>query len=376
MIFTRAHKWLCLTWLTGFPCSLSSSILAVEPVPLILALTPFFFVPPFAAQVQTRNCLGTSSCSGRGSSSNSNALECPKIKERTGSLLPHMRIIPNNDLPKYQRSQVEECRRLSLARAPCYKGEGLQETELLGNGESQIKLSHCRKFKRGRFNLLKVCHERKFNYGNEPTQATCGTELKLIAQRQSSSSTSNLLKLHRLRKHQPKSLAQTTHIYVYLLISAILFFSHIVQPASLKSVEDSSSRSANIESSQTLSLNSVTENSKNSLLETSTSSLPTTTVADQDQNDSGAQDDDNDAEGCKGLSVGDTAEAKNYTDNERLVNLQACIQRKIESRLNGAKRFGLEMFEKLSISGGCSSSIMSLVGSLNGIKSFAFKCEF
>lgn len=90
-------------------------------------------------------------------------------------------------------------------------------------------------------------------------------------------------------------------------------------------------------------------------------------------NDSGPGDDDHDAEGCKGVSADEPAEAKNLTDHERLVNLQSCLQSRVKRKLLGATRSGLELFERLSLSGGCSSSLMSFAGGLGELKSYAFK---
>ena len=95
----------------------------------------------------------------------------------------------------------------------------------------------------------------------------------------------------------------------------------------------------------------------------------------EDEDGTGARVDDGDAESCKGLSADGTAEGKNNTDNARLVNLQTCLQEKIKTRLLSATRSGLELFEKLSLTGSCSASLMKYATSLRDLKSFAFKCK-
>lgn len=93
----------------------------------------------------------------------------------------------------------------------------------------------------------------------------------------------------------------------------------------------------------------------------------------ESEDDSSAGSDAHDAPDCSGLSVGQTAEGKKLTDNERFLNLQTCIQRKMQARLKETRRNSLEAFEKLSLSGGCSSSLMSLQSGLADTKSYAFK---
>lgn len=111
---------------------------------------------------------------------------------------------------------------------------------------------------------------------------------------------------------------------------------------------------------------------------TQATALESTTVSEnedtQDESAS-AQRDDDDAQDCKGISAHESAEGQKYTDNERLVNLQTCIQGKIKSRLKSATRNSMDMFDKLSMSGGCTASFFNLMSSLGAIKSFAFKCK-
>lgn len=113
---------------------------------------------------------------------------------------------------------------------------------------------------------------------------------------------------------------------------------------------------------------------------TTTSDSITTTLEPETDNyredESSTGRDDDDAEGCSGLSTNESAETKNLTDNERLVNLQSCFQRKMKQTISKATRDGLEVFEKLSLSGGCSASLMKLAYGLSEIKSFAFKCKY
>lgn len=111
---------------------------------------------------------------------------------------------------------------------------------------------------------------------------------------------------------------------------------------------------------------------------TTTTPLPTTTVEEEinnnnNQDESTTDNDDSDAEGCKGLSVDESAEAKNLTDVERLVNLQSCIQGKVKKRVKTMSRNSIEMFQKLSLSGACTNSLMNLMSSMLQIKSYAFK---
>lgn len=106
---------------------------------------------------------------------------------------------------------------------------------------------------------------------------------------------------------------------------------------------------------------------------TTTTVEPETTTYQEDESSSGRDDDD--AESCSGLSIDESTETKNLTDNERLVNLQNCFQRKVKKSISKATRQGLEAFEKLSLSGGCSSSLVNLLANLAEIKSFAFKCK-
>lgn len=106
---------------------------------------------------------------------------------------------------------------------------------------------------------------------------------------------------------------------------------------------------------------------------TSAPSLDTTTEPPEDDTSPGGG--DNDAEDCQGVSAGQSAQAEGLTDNERLVNLQTCIQTKVKKRLLGATRTGLELFDRLSLSGACAASLMNLASSLAEIKSFAFKCK-
>lgn len=108
-------------------------------------------------------------------------------------------------------------------------------------------------------------------------------------------------------------------------------------------------------------------------LSPTTTSAPISETTLQEEN--GTQDDDYDAESCKGISAHESAETKSLTDNERLVNLQSCLQRKVRRNLMSATRRGMEIFEKLSLSGGCASSLVSLMSSLGEIKAFAFKCK-
>lgn len=120
---------------------------------------------------------------------------------------------------------------------------------------------------------------------------------------------------------------------------------------------------------------------KKSIAQTTTTTQPTTTsvepeTTNYDEDESSSGRDDDDAESCSGLSVDESTETKNLTDNERLVNLQNCFQRKVKSSISKATRQGLEAFEKLSLSGGCSSSLMNLLANLAEIKSFAFKCKW
>lgn len=105
----------------------------------------------------------------------------------------------------------------------------------------------------------------------------------------------------------------------------------------------------------------------NPLPETTTNTL----IGEDDTTSTGHDADD--AEGCEGISNDGSAEAKNVTDNERLVNLQSCIQRNMKRNLKDYARSGMEMFQKLTLSGGCTSSILNLATSLGDIKSFAFK---
>lgn len=123
---------------------------------------------------------------------------------------------------------------------------------------------------------------------------------------------------------------------------------------------------------------------KKSIATTTTTTTPiptTTTTTTESETDNYTEDesssgrDDDDAEGCSGLSTHESAETKNLTDNERLVNLQSCVQRKVKKTILKATRDGLEVFEKLSLSGGCSYSLMKLASGLGEIKSFAFKCK-
>uniref|UniRef100_A0A6G1SEX8 Nose resistant to fluoxetine protein 6 n=1 Tax=Aceria tosichella TaxID=561515 RepID=A0A6G1SEX8_9ACAR len=111
---------------------------------------------------------------------------------------------------------------------------------------------------------------------------------------------------------------------------------------------------------------------------TTISTTITTTEAsdlDEDEQDgsSGAGNDDNDAEDCQGLSSGPSAPGKGPTDNERLVNLQACLQKKIKKQLMSSARSSMELFDQLSLSGACSASLMNAMSSLGELKSFAFK---
>lgn len=93
----------------------------------------------------------------------------------------------------------------------------------------------------------------------------------------------------------------------------------------------------------------------------------------KEENGSSTGRDDDDAESCKGISADGSPKTKNLTDSERLVNLQSCFQRKIRNHLKSSTRSGMEMFEQLSLSGGCSSSLMNLMGGLSDLKSYAFK---
>lgn len=106
--------------------------------------------------------------------------------------------------------------------------------------------------------------------------------------------------------------------------------------------------------------------------EPTTTPSPETTTEQQDELAS-AGDDDDDAEGCSGISAHESAEGKNISEVERLVNLQSCIQRKVKRRLASYSRSGMDIFDKLSLSGGCTSSLMNLMVNLGEIKSFAFK---
>lgn len=302
-----------------------------------------------------------------------------------------------------QRSQVEPSGSNSKSRPPSHDGRYQVWAETKDRASKSIcgALACSRKLNRG--TISEACRDRKLNYGNKlPLQTTTGlsvdctfdarSHLPLLASRRQ-------LKLGRfkgLTESKPSFCAAFQYL---LVVGAILALNHGV-PVGSKSIDDSPSQRVNLdknflatlkpfvqstqpeglrlepfEGDSTTTSSSFEANGLRSAAAAAAETETTTTITTTDQDDTSSQNDDNDAEGCQGISVGDAAEAKNYTDNERLVNLQTCIQRKIERRLNGAKRFGLEMFEKLSISGGCSSSIMSLASSLNQIKSFAFKCE-
>lgn len=108
---------------------------------------------------------------------------------------------------------------------------------------------------------------------------------------------------------------------------------------------------------------------------TSTSLQPDDSAATEreHEDDARVECDDDDAEGCEGVSDGEPAKAKNLTDNERLVNLQSYLQRKVKKKLAQSMRSGMEMFEQLSLTGSCSSSLTSLMMSATGLKAFAFK---
>lgn len=121
---------------------------------------------------------------------------------------------------------------------------------------------------------------------------------------------------------------------------------------------------------------SATTTTQNPIETTSTLEHTTTTspeAEEQPQDDTSSGNDADAAPDCSGLSVGQSAEGKNLTDNERFLNLQTCLQRKIQIRLKEARRSGLEAFETLKLSGGCSSSLLSLMTGLGELKSFAFK---
>lgn len=276
-----------------------------------------------------------------------------------------------------------------MSRTPsqdgCFRETEPARTGEITNERTLNALPGTRKWNKSRTANPKACRDRKLNYGNDPSQATtgaaeCGPLIALSQSSPFSSHQSSSCQSRRLHAN-PKLPGLAPPLYL-LLAGTILLLSHIVSGVYLKSIEDPAGLSANVDRSFQATLqppaqfkDPLSSSIKEDLIRTTSPEITTSTSETTDQDDASSQDDDNDAEGCQGLSVGDSAEAKNYTDNERLVNLQTCIQRKIERRLNGAKRFGLEMFEKLSISGGCTSSVMNLVGSLNGIKSFAFKCE-
>ncbi|CAA3006439.1 Hypothetical predicted protein [Olea europaea subsp. europaea] len=99
----------------------------------------------------------------------------------------------------------------------------------------------------------------------------------------------------------------------------------------------------------------------------------TTSAEENDQDDEHGQEEQDD-DSCQGLATSDTdANGKPLTDNQRLVNLQNCFQAKVKRKLAGATRSGLELFEKVSLSGGCTASLMSLMTNLGELKSFAFK---
>lgn len=108
-------------------------------------------------------------------------------------------------------------------------------------------------------------------------------------------------------------------------------------------------------------------------------SEPETTTNPEESEESDSNDDTSsghdadDAPDCTGISVGQSTEGKNLTDNERFINLQTCLQRKMQNRLKETRRSSMEAFDKLSLSGGCSSSLMSLMLGFGDLKSFAFK---
>lgn len=323
-------------------------------------------------------------------SSNIGNLECSIATSKRDCSVARSRINAS-ELPREQRSQLKQRPRLSVSRTPSKLG-CFRETEPARNGETPNNertlnvLPRTRKWNKNGTADSEACRDRKLNYGNDPSQATAGGaqcgSLNALGRptpfNRHQSRPCQSRKLHA----KPKLPGLTPSLYL-LFAGNVLLLSHIVPGVYLKSIEDPASLGAKIDPNFQATLQPpahrkdlLTSFVEEDSIRTTRSEATTPTLATTDQNDASSQDDDNDAEGCQGLSVGDSAEAKNYTDNERLVNLQTCIQRKIERRLNGAKRFGLEMFEKLAISGGCTSSIMNLVGSLNGIKSFAFKCEY
>lgn len=119
-----------------------------------------------------------------------------------------------------------------------------------------------------------------------------------------------------------------------------------------------------------------TESQSQTEAQTATSTLNTESADQEGQDErASAERDADDAQDCKGISAHESAAGEKYTDNERLVNLQTCIQARIKSRILSATRTGMEMFDKLSMSGGCTASFFNLMSSLAAIKSFAFKCK-
>jgi len=64
---------------------------------------------------------------------------------------------------------------------------------------------------------------------------------------------------------------------------------------------------------------------------------------------------------------------RNLTDHERLIELQTTLQDAVKSRLMGTARASMELFDEMSLSGGCSSSLLSLMSGISEIKAYAFK---
>lgn len=122
---------------------------------------------------------------------------------------------------------------------------------------------------------------------------------------------------------------------------------------------------------------------KSNSLEPPPQSATTTTTTSSEEAPVGEEEDDAstggsdcDASDCSDLLDGERTEAQNYTDNDRLVKLQTELKRKMKNAIKDASRHGMDVFSKLSLSGGCMNSLWGLSGGLADLKSYAVKCEY